>query len=132
MLARRAAERRSLSDAKVLWDIHAHYAAAVLQSDASTAVAYNIEFHKRLYAFAGNPEAEQLLEGRTRVVRTFAQTLDSYVPENRQPVIAEHELIIKTFAAGDAEGCGKAVFEHVTKARDRLLKRLARAEPGLW
>lgn len=38
----------------------------------------NIEFHKRIYSIARNPEAEFLLEGRTRVVRTVADSLGGY------------------------------------------------------
>ena len=120
MLARRATERRSLKDVEALREIQARYAIGAMAHDAVEAVRNNIQFHKRLYAVAGNPEAELLLEGRTRVVRTVAQSLDAYVAEDRQPVIAEHDLIIEAFAAGEAEACGKAVFEHVTNAHDRL------------
>jgi len=130
MLARRATERKQPGDAERLMAINERYAVEVHAPDTTAAVQTNIEFHAALYAIAGNLEAEQLLEGRTRIVRTVAQTLDGYLPQDRRAIVVEHAAILDAFAAGDAEGCGQAVFDHVTRARDRLLARLARAEPA--
>lgn len=98
--------------------------------DTTTAVQINIAFDAALYAIAGNLEAEQLLEGRIRIGRAIAQTLDGDLPQERWAIGAEHAAIFQAFAAGDAEGSGQAVFDHVTLARGQLLARLARAEPA--
>ena len=84
----------------------------------------NIEFHKQIYAIARNPEAEFLLEGRTRVVRTVADSLGGYTQDVFETVIAEHEMIIRAFERRDAEAAEHAVFAHVTSARDRLLTKI--------
>jgi DNA-binding GntR family transcriptional regulator len=127
MLARRAAERQTDAVVKELRGIQDLYRTYVMEGDATAAVKANMLFHKTLYAGARNPEAEALLAGRTRVVQTVAQTLDAKVPEDRRPAVLEHERILEAFERCDADACGQAVFEHVTKARDRLLKRLRKS-----
>ncbi|KGM34855.1 hypothetical protein P409_07920 [Inquilinus limosus MP06] len=85
----------------------------------------NIICHKRIYEIARNPEAEQILEGRTRVVRTVADSLGGFGPEMYDAVIGEHETMIRAFEARDPTAAGQAVFVHVTAARDHLLARIA-------
>lgn len=131
MLGRRAAERVTEVDLADLENLQTRYEEYVLGDRPSDAVQVNIAFHARLYAIAGNPEAEQLLEGRTRLVRSVADSLDRYSPYDRRKIIPEHRRILTTLAARQPAECGQAVFEHVTNARDRLLNRLRSAEyPG--
>ena len=66
-----------------------------------------------------------ILEGRTRVVRTVGDSLGGYLPDMFDAVIAEHEKIVAAFERRDPAAAGKAVFDHVTAARDRLLTRMA-------
>jgi DNA-binding GntR family transcriptional regulator len=85
----------------------------------------NVVFHNRIYQIARNPEAELILEGRTRVVRTVADSLGGYAPDVFETVIAEHEKMILAFENRDPKAAGQAVFDHVSAARDRLLIRMA-------
>ncbi len=124
MLARRAVERATPADVAELVAIH-EACCSELRTGSPKALETNILLHARLYALARNPEAEQLLEGRTRVVRTVGDGLGGYRPGVSELVIAEHNAIMEAFEAGCAEACGQAVFAHVTAARDRLLETLA-------
>lgn len=65
-------------------------------------------------------------------MRTVGDSFGGYAPAIRAQVVAEHERIVEALAAGDAEACGQAVFDHVTAARDRLIERLhaAHHEPA--
>lgn len=123
MMARRATERASAADIEILEEIHARYAAAALADDMA-AVAINIEFHDGIHVIADNPEAVQLVDGRTRIVRTVAQSLDAHVNQDRRPIIAEHAKILDGFIGRDPEACGRAVLDHLERARDRLLDRM--------
>lgn len=124
MLARRAAERVTTGQVEALTAIEDHYESLVLQDRATEAVKANVAFHAFLYAIAENKEAEQLLEGRTRLVRTVADSLDTYSPLDRRQIFPEHRSILKALGARDPMKCGQAVFDHVTNARDRLLMRI--------
>lgn len=125
MLAHRAVERATDADVADLRRMHEELSALMRKGEPMAASRANIEFHKRIYAMARNPEAEFLLEGRTRVVRTVADSLGGYTPDVFETVIGEHERIIQAFESRDAEAADHAVFAHVTSARDRLLAKLA-------
>jgi DNA-binding GntR family transcriptional regulator len=126
MLAHRASENATAEDIAALFEIHDRYSVAA-RADDLVLVAINIEFHDRIHEMADNPEAVNLLNVRTRIVRTVAQSLDAYVGQDRRPVIEEHAAILEAMQARRVEDCGRAVFEHLTKARDRLLDRMLKA-----
>lgn len=127
MLGHRAAERVTDAELSLIRAMHDQLAETIRSGEAMVASKANIAFHKRLYQIAGNAEAEQMLEGRTRVVRTVADSLGGYLPGAAETVIAEHERIVTALEARDPMLTGQAVFDHVTAARDRLLKRLSSA-----
>lgn len=125
MLATRAVERATDADIADLRTIHTDLCALIRSGNSMVATHENVHFHNRIYRLAGNRQAEMILEGRTRVVRTVGDSLGGYIPSVYDTVIAEHEDIVRAFERHDAEGAGRAVFNHVTAARDRLLKRMA-------
>jgi DNA-binding GntR family transcriptional regulator len=126
MLAHRAVEKATDAQIADLRRMHDELSALIRSGKPLVAAVENAVFHKRLYAIAKNPEGEQILEGRTRIVRTVGDSLGGYLPEMYETVIAEHEKIIRAFEARDPVGAGDAVFDHVTAARDRLLLRMSR------
>ena len=128
MLAHRAVEMAMDGDIGALRRMHEDLNALIRSGKPMVASQENIAFHKRIYGIANNPEAEQILEGRTRVVRTVADSLGGYTPDIFETVIAEHERIIWAFESRDPEAAGRAVFDHVSAARDRLLRRMATKE----
>lgn len=124
VLARRAVEHMAEADIATLRAHHDKLIADMASEDRRLASLTNIAFHRRLYALAGNPEAEQLLDGRTLVVRTFSLSFGGYRDTDRAEVVSEHERIIAAIEARDAVACSAAVFDHVQAARDRLLERI--------
>ncbi|MDR6288434.1 DNA-binding GntR family transcriptional regulator [Inquilinus ginsengisoli] len=125
MLAHRAVERATDAEVATLRRLHEDLSVLIRSGKPMVASRENIVFHKRIYEIAKNPEAELILEGRTRVVRTVADSLGGYTPDVYDAVIAEHEKMILAFEAHDPTAVGEAVFDHVTAARDRLLARIS-------
>ncbi|WP_262268890.1 GntR family transcriptional regulator [Microvirga yunnanensis] len=128
MLAHRAVEKATNEDISTLRRLHEELNDLIRSGRAMVASRENIAFHNRIYGIARNPEAELILEGRTRVVRTVADSLGGYTPDVYETVIAEHEKMILAFENRDPEAAGQAVFDHVSAARDRLLARMAERE----
>ncbi|MDB5561016.1 MAG: hypothetical protein JWN11_434 [Hyphomicrobiales bacterium] len=128
LLARRAVEKVTDEEIVELRRMHRDLSALIRSGKPALGSEGNIVFHKAIYAIAKNPEAELILEGRTRVVRTVADSLGGYTPDVYELVISEHEKMIVAFESRDATAAGQAVFDHVTAARDRLLARMARNE----
>lgn len=125
MLAHRAAELISDEEVAIVRTMHEEIAGMLRNGVSLPAGRVNAAFHKRIYAASGNTEAEAILEGRTRVVRTVADSLGGYPPGVAEIVISEHERIVVALEARDPDASGEAIFDHVTRARDRLLSRLA-------
>ncbi|MET0429654.1 MAG: GntR family transcriptional regulator [Microvirga sp.] len=128
MLAHRAVERATDDDIAMLRRTHEGLSLLIRASDTEAASKQNVVLHNRIYGIARNPEAELVLQGRTRVVRTVADSLGVYTPDVYETVIAEHERIILAFEGRDPEAAGQTVFDHVSAARDRLLLRMAQNE----
>src|SRR3546814_11957027 len=124
MLGRRAAERVTAADIADLVAIEERYEELVLADRQLEAVKANIAFHARLYAIADNPEAEMLLEGRTRVVRTVADSLDRYSPLDRRRNIPDHRRLLELLEAARPPECRQAVVPPVPNPPARLLMRL--------
>lgn len=128
MLAHRAVEKATDEDIWTLRRLHEELNILIRSGKAMVASKENIAFHDRIYGIAKNPEAELILKGRTRVVRTVADSLGGYTPDTCETVITEHENIILAFENRDPKAAGQAVFDHVSAARDRLLVRMAQNE----
>jgi DNA-binding GntR family transcriptional regulator len=125
MLAHRAVENATDDDIAALRAMHEELNVMIRSGKPMVASRENTFFHSRIYGIARNPEAELLLEGRTRVVRTVADSLGGYSPDFFETVIAEHEQIVAAFERRDPQAAGQAVFDHVSAARDRLISRMA-------
>lgn len=125
MLARRAVEQATTQDVQEIRRLHEDLNVLIRSAKPMVASRENIAFHARIYGIARNPEAELILEGRTRVVRTVADSLGGYHPDMFDDVIREHEAIVTAFERREPADAGQAVFDHVTSARDRLLANMA-------
>ena len=124
LLARRAVEKGTDADFDELVRIHEAFLRDLDAPDRLQATRTNIRFHARLYEIADNPEALQMLEGRTIVVRTFGSNLSGYRDEDRPLVAVEHQRVIDAILARDAIAAGQAIFDHVTQAHERLVERM--------
>ena len=81
MLAHRAVEKATDEDIRTLRRMHEELNILIRSGKALVASKENIAFHDRIYGIAKNPEAELILKGRTRVVRTVADSLGGYTPD---------------------------------------------------
>ncbi len=127
MLARRAVEKATADQIAEVVSIHEGFSLAIGRNDFVSANAINKQFHQTLYSIADNPEAMEILEGRTRVVRTLGDSVVPYASETFDCRVAEHSRIVEALVGHEPEACGQAVFDHVTAARDRLLKYMHEA-----
>jgi len=125
LLAHRAAELATDEEIREIRQMHEDLSVMIRQGGGVPAALENVKFHKRIYSIARNPEAELILEGRTRVVRTVGDGLGGYTPDVYETVIAEHEKMVRALERKDPKAAGDAVFDHVTAARDRLLEKMA-------
>lgn len=128
MLAHRAVETATDQQIAELRQMHEDLSVLIRSGKPLVAGRENNAFHRHMYGIANNREAELILEGRTRVVRTVADSLGGYTPDIYDQVIGEHERMIRAFEDHDPEAAGQAVFDHVSAARDRLLRRMAGRE----
>lgn len=125
LLAHRAAELATDDDIREIRQMHDDLCTMIRAGGGVPAALENVKFHKRIYSIARNPEAELILEGRTRVVRTVGDGLGGYTPDVFETVIAEHEKMVVALERKDPKAARDAVFDHVTAARDRLLVKMA-------
>jgi DNA-binding GntR family transcriptional regulator len=125
LLAHRAAELATDDDIREIRRMHDELSMIIRGGGGVPAALQNVKFHKRIYAIARNPEAELILEGRTRVVRTVGDGFGGYTPDIFETVIAEHEKMVVALERKDPGAARDAVFDHVTAARDRLLRKMA-------
>lgn len=81
---------------------------------------FNLKFHDRLLALAGN---SKLLATYRRLVNELSLfrrqnlTIESMTVYSR-----EHRQIVKAIAAGDPEAAGQAMYQHVMNSRERTLR----------
>ncbi|WP_132594685.1 GntR family transcriptional regulator [Rhizobium sp. BK068] len=125
LLAHRAAELATDADIQDIRKMHEDLSALIRSGNGMAAALENVKFHNRIYAIARNSEAELILEGRTRLVRSVGDGFGGYTPDIYETVIAEHEKMVVSLERKDPKAARDAVFDHVTAARDRLLKKMA-------
>ncbi len=94
---------------------------SVKDKDAYHYHLLNLGFHDRLVELAGNSKL-------TEIYRKLIKELSLFRRLNLEdgwlmPVsAAEHRLIVKAIASGDADAAGKAMFEHVMDSKTRTIE----------
>lgn len=84
----------------------------------------NIEFHTRLVAIADNHKLTQFwpaLEGALHLYRSRSFIF----PGSLRASNYDHRAIVAAMRAGDAEGAGRLLSEHILKGKARLLRTVA-------
>jgi DNA-binding GntR family transcriptional regulator len=128
LLARRAVEKGTDAQFAELEAIHQDFVRDIDDPDRLRATRTNVVFHRRLYEMADNPEAMQMLEGRTLVVRTFGSNLSGYRDPDRPLVLAEHQRVMDAIAERNAVNAAQAIYDHVSQAKERLVERMIAVE----
>src|SRR4051794_24288856 len=92
-----------------------------VRNELDAFLAANLGFHDRLVELAGNAKLLTTYRRLVNELRLFRrQTL---ARGGALPVSArEHRNIFERIAAGDAEGAGRALYEHVMASRERMHK----------
>ncbi len=99
-------------DRRALDLLHAQMAEMVRGSDLAAYRAANVEFHRRLYAGAGNAYLAELAGStRQRLAPFRASQLEA--PERLQKSHGEHGDILTAIARGDGAGAAAAARRHL-------------------
>lgn len=85
--------------------------------------ALNIEFHDLLLRSAANPKAKVMYDNLVKEMHLFRRKGLS-IASNIARSIAEHEVIVRAVAAGDAEAARSAAQEHIVGGLGRYISMI--------
>jgi DNA-binding GntR family transcriptional regulator len=95
--------------------------AAAVANDFGAYYPLNVEFHTRLVAIADNHKLSQFwpaLESALHLYRTKSFIL----PGSLRASNYDHRAILAALRAGDADGAGRLLSDHILKGKARLLR----------
>lgn len=121
MVGRLAAAAVTPAQLAQLDGLVARMEAAAEGNDMGAYYPLNIEFHTRLVAIADNHKLTQvwpMLESALHLFRTRSFIL----PGSLRASNYDHRAIVEALHAGDAEGAGRLLAEHILKGKARLLR----------
>lgn len=93
---------------------------AVKVQDAHQYHVLNLKFHDRMVESTGNRKL-------TDTYRKLIKELSLFRRQNladtvlMKTFLAEHKLIVKAIASGDAQAAGQAMFDHVMQSKQRTI-----------
>lgn len=94
---------------------------AVKAKDAPRYHRLNLHFHNRLVELAGNGKLTAVyrkLINELSLFRRLNLADGALMPAS----VGEHRQIVKAIAAGDADGAGRALFDHVMESKERTIR----------
>lgn len=94
---------------------------AAARNDVDTFFHANLGFHDRLVELAGNAKLLTTYRRLVNELRLFRRTTlaqDGALPTSAR----EHRQIVERIAARDADGAGRALYDHVMASRERMHK----------
>jgi len=109
---------------------HAQHSAAAERGDFPLQVGADMRFHRSLVADAGSPRLARMHE---LIMGEVELTMGQYLAHRTTPaesVVDEHARILDAISAGDEATAVTALVEHLAHARERLLARIAAADPA--
>lgn len=112
-MAREAAGRATAADIAALRRLIAAQRAAL--GDADTFIAADMAFHAAIAGISGNPIFTAVSEALLGWLKEFHTQLLIWSGKERF-TLAEHETIVATLAARDAEGAERAMTEHLSRS----------------
>ena len=101
---------------------------AVKAKDRSAYHRLNLHFHNRLVELAGNGKLTAIyrkLINELSLFRRLNLADGALMPAS----VGEHRQIVKAIAAGDADGAGRALFDHVMESKERTIRNHPKAPP---
>ncbi|GAA3399096.1 GntR family transcriptional regulator [Streptomyces roseoviridis] len=100
---------------------------AALAGDTAERSLANREFHRALYLPCGNPLLGRMLD-EVRDQAALVSTVAWAAVPSWEREAAEHEEILRLAAAGDVEGAGRAVHDHIASFVARAFPRSEESE----
>jgi DNA-binding GntR family transcriptional regulator len=80
-------------------------------------------FHETIFNYSESRKLEQLLRDLHHMIQRFRK--QSIAEAGRtENAIAEHRLILEAICSGDGEAAERQTANHISNARDNLLKML--------
>ncbi len=126
-LVRKMVTRATRADIAALREIEARFEACVACEDYAGALPINREFHTKIHAIAGNPDAVAILERHWLLVAALWHRFD-YGPERFAGEVNDHKHLIEAIARRDVDGASTLMGAQVVKARHILLARMEQDE----
>jgi phosphonate utilization transcriptional regulator len=129
MAGRKLAQGISAEQLDSLRALLAEMQAATEASDLPRYHALNLRFHDTLVGYANNPKLLQMyrrLVNELGLYRRLALAQRDRLPASTR----EHQRIVASIAAGDADRAGRLLYEHAMASRERLQTLPASAAPA--
>ena len=95
--------------------------AAADANDVGVYYPLNVEFHTRVVAIADNHKLTQLWPELESALHLF-RTRSFLLPGSLRASNYDHRAVVAALRAGDAEGAGSLLADHILKGKARLLR----------
>jgi DNA-binding GntR family transcriptional regulator len=125
LLARRAAERITASEARRLRGAARRYRAFVQAADVLASANANIELHALIREIAREPVPAQLVEQLNSRITRF-QFRTAVIPGRAPATADEHDAVVGAIAASDADLAERLMRRHLTNVATALERTTAR------
>lgn len=129
LAGRRLAQSISAEQSRVLRTVVERMEQAARADDADAYHLLNLEFHDRVVEFAGNRKMSSMYR---KLVKELALARRRNLSEQQAlpHSAAEHRQILKAIASGDPDAAGRALFEHASASKQRMLRHEPPATPA--
>jgi DNA-binding GntR family transcriptional regulator len=94
---------------------------AATAEDVGAYYPINVEFHNRLVAVADNHKLTQLWPALESALHLF-RTRSFILPGSLRASNYDHRAMVAAMRAGDADGAGRILEQHILKGKARLLR----------
>lgn len=129
MVARRAAERATPADRKLLRKIKTGMRRAAKSADYAAFSQSNAALHQEIQRIAGNETANRILQTlRSHLVRLQYRVI--LLPGRPETSLAEHQVIIDAICAGNADAAEAAMRKHLLNFKQLLAQAIDAARHG--
>jgi DNA-binding GntR family transcriptional regulator len=95
--------------------------AAAAANDVGAYYPLNVEFHTRLIAIADNHKLKELWPALESALHLF-RTRSFILPGSLRASNYDHRAVVAALRAGDSDGAGRLLEQHILKGKARLLR----------
>lgn len=129
MVARRAAERATPADRKILRRLESEMRRAAKSADHAGFSLSNATLHREIQRIAGNETANRILQTlKSHLVRLQYRVI--LLPGRPETSLAEHQVIIDAICDGDGDAAEAAMRRHLLNFKQLLSQAIEAARHG--